>query len=137
MTILGSKNDELGEDLQAHNGRIVFQGNRMHSASGELVLGAPDHLYGKPVDLCLARTIMAAATLRGWGIDAGDIEGAYLNAELRGPPIYMRLPRNLWESIKAPRDKLASLKDPCVRLKKALYGLPRSGFDWFATYDSL
>ena len=27
--------------------------------------------------------------------------------------------------------------DPCVKLERALYGLPRSGFDWFAKIDEL
>ena len=137
MTILGCKNDELGEHMRTYKGRIVFQGNRMRAASGEKISGAPDHLYGKPVDLSLARTVMAAATLKGWGIEAGDIEGAYLNAELRGPPVYMTLPRDLWVAIGAPKERLAKLRNPCVRLKKALYGLPRSGFDWFASFDGI
>ena len=87
MTLLGRKNIELAEDMRVYKGRIVLMGNRTPSASGEFVLGAPDHLYGKPVDLCLAMTIMTTADLLRWELDAGDIGGAYLNAELRGPPI--------------------------------------------------
>ena len=33
--------------------------------------------------------------------------------------------------------QLEGIKDPCVRLDKALYGHPRAGFDWFATLDDL
>ena len=137
MTILGCKNDEIGEQMRTHKSRIAFQGNRMRAASGEKVSGAPDHLYGKPVGLSLARTVITAATLKGWGVEAGDIEGAYLNVELRGPPVCTTLPRNLRMAIGTPRESLAKLKNPCVRLKKALCGLPRSGFDWFASFDSI
>ena len=35
-----------------------------------------------------------------------------------------------------PQDQ-GGARAPCVRLKKALYGLPRSGFDWFSHCDSL
>ena len=28
-------------------------------------------------------------------------------------------------------------KDPCVKLDRALYGLPRCGFDWFAAFDKI
>ena len=87
MMILGCKNDELSDEAKVHKGRLVFQGNRAQSASGCMVFGAPDDLYGKPVDLCLARMVMSVALLRDWRIEAGDIEGAYLNAPLRGPPI--------------------------------------------------
>ena len=67
----------------------------MRWASGEMASGAPGHLYGKPVDLSLARTVIAAATLNGWGMEAGGVESACLGAELRGPPIYVLLPQNL------------------------------------------
>ena len=35
------------------------------------------------------------------------------------------------------RLKLSRRKDPCVKLARALYGLPRSGFDWFAKIDNV
>ena len=135
--ILGRKNAELGDEVQVYKGRMVFQGNRVQSAGGSMVYGAPEDLYGKPVDLCLARTAMTVATLNDWVIEAGDIEGAYLNAPLRGPPIYMRMPAHLWDALGVPVEQRANHRDPCVRLERALYGLPRSGFDWFAEFDRI
>ena len=50
------------------------------------MLGVPDDLYGAPVDMGAMRAVVAAAMLRDWPIEAADVEGAYLVAELRGPP---------------------------------------------------
>ena len=118
-------------------GKARVSDNRAQSADGRMVRGAPDELYGKPVDLVLARTIFAVATLRGWAIEAGDVEGAYLTAPLRGPAVYMRLSAALWDALGVPQSKVADARDPCVKLDKALYGLPRAGFDWFASLDEL
>ena len=137
MMILGCKNSELAENMRAYKGRMVFQGNRVQAASGGYVFGAPDDLYGKPVDLCMARTVVAAALLNDWGVDAGDVDGAYLNAPLRGPAVYMRLPPALWEALGVPCERLSGVRDPCVKLQKALYGLPRSGFDWYAAFHDM
>ena len=33
--------------------------------------------------------------------------------------------------------KVETMRDPCVRVKRAMYGLPRAGFDWFAHADEV
>ena len=137
MMILGCKNAELNEALRVYKGRMVFQGNRVRDATGKSVFGAPEDLYGKPVDLVVARTVIAAALIKDWGIDAADVDGAYLNAPLRGPAVYMRLTPALWAAMGVPTDRLAGARDPCVRLRKALYGLPRSGFDWYRAFNDM
>ena len=81
--------------------------------------------------------VIAAATLRDWVVEAADVEGAYLTAPIRGDATYMRLPPHLWEAAGVPPGKLAGLKDPVVKLDRALYGLPRSGFDWFSHCDEV
>ena len=115
----------------------MFQGNRVTAASGERGFGAPEDLYGKPVDLALARAIVATSLLNGWAVEAGDIDGAYLAAPLRGPPVYMRLTGELWRAVGAECGRLRAVRGTCVRLQKAFYGLPRSGFGWFAPFDSI
>ena len=53
-----------------------------------------------------------------------DVQTAYLLAKLGGPPTWIRLPR--WALPPAARD----MKDPVLKLSRALYGHPRSGGDW-------
>ena len=135
--ILGCKNAELDTSLHKYKARLVFMGHNVQTAAGDKVFGAPDELYGTPVDLCTVRTILAVAMLRVWDVEAGDVEGAYLTAPLRGPATYVRLPRELWGSAGVPTDAAQEASDPCFKLEKAMYGLPRSGFDWFAHCDSM
>ena len=53
-----------------------------------------------------------------------DVRHAYLQAVLRGPPVYIVLPRRVWPT------SWSGMRAPAVRLRKAIYGLKRSGFDW-------
>ena len=55
-----------------------------------------------------------------------DVSGAYLQSRLGGRPVWVVLPPACWP--KAWHDR--GLKQPVLRLRKALYGLQRSGFDW-------
>ena len=137
MMILGRKNAEREEAHWAYKVRLVFQGNRVVAATGERVFGTPDDLYGKPVDLALARTIIATALLRDWTVEAGDIDGAYLTAPLRGPPVYMRVPAALWAALGVSGDALRARKNPRVLLRMELRGHPRSGFDSLASFDGV
>ena len=36
-----------------------------------------------------------------------------------------------------PPSGLSGVRNPCLRVRKAMYGLPREGFDWFAHCDAL
>ena len=135
--ILGIKNSELGEGEQVYKGRLVFMGNNIRDVRGGRVLGTTDGLYGQPISLSTARLVLAAATLRGWEVEVGDVKGAYLTADLGGPPVYLRLSARLWEAAGVQQAALSGVRDPCLRVRKAMYGLPRAGFDWFAHCDAL
>ena len=52
----------------------------------------------------------------GNAVQVRDVEQAYLQAEMEGPPVYVQLPEDLW----TPR--MCNMLCPVVRLKKALYG---------------
>ncbi len=60
----------------------------------------------------------------GHGLLQADVRHAYLQACLRGPAVYLVLPRSVWPP------EWQSMRAPCLRLRKAIYGLKRSGFDW-------
>ena len=57
------KKTEHGCEAKTYKGRMVSQENIVRSASGSMVYGASDDLYGKPVDLSLARTAITVAML--------------------------------------------------------------------------
>ena len=133
--ILGIKNSELPASEWVHKGRLVFMGNNLRGASGERVLGTADGLYGAPINLATARMVVTTALLRDWAVEAADVDGAYLMADLKGPPVYLRLPKTLWEASGADRTVLDATRGPCLRVRKAMYGLPRAGFDWFSHCD--
>ena len=92
-------------------------------------MGSTDGLYGASVSLATARLVLASAVLKDWAVDVGDVEGAYLVTELRGPPVNVRLPPALWEAAGADQALLRSMRDPCLRVRRAMYGRPRAGFD--------
>lgn len=135
--ILGCKNAELEQIFWKYKGRLVFMGNNIRDAKNYRVLNTTDELYGTPVNLAVARHVLAVALLNDWGIESGDVDGAYLVADLQGPSVYLKLTPELWEACGVPANRLEKLGTPCLRVQKAMYGLPRAGFDWFAHCDSV
>ena len=133
--ILGIKNSEMPEEQWAYKGRLVFMGNNLRGVDGQRVMGTTDGLYGTPISISNARYVLAVAALRSWGVEVADVEGAYLTADLGGPPVYLRMPERLWRAAGVSPEKTAGVADPCLRVQKAMYGLPRSGFDWFSHAD--
>ena len=57
----------------------------------------------------------------------GDVESAYLQADLGGKATWLRLPKSLRHKLP---EHARNMSDPVVRLLKALYGHPRAGGDW-------
>ena len=54
-------------------------------------------------------------------VETRDVEQAYLQAEMRGPPVYIMLPRELWSK------EMHKMRCPVVCLGRALYGHKHSG----------
>ena len=57
-------------------------------------------------------------------VETRDVEQAYLQAEMDGPPVYIMLPEELWT------EEMKGMKCPVFRLRKALYGHKHSGVFW-------
>ena len=62
-----------------------------------------------------------------WGFVAVR-HGAYLDANLTGPPTFLEVDETLRQKDWAPT---AGIPDPCYRLKKAMYGLKDSPRLWY------
>ena len=57
-------------------------------------------------------------------VQGRDVEQAYLQAKLAGPPVYIMLPKELWTP------EMHQMKCPVFRLERALYGHKHSGVYW-------
>ena len=60
-----------------------------------------------------------------------DVPGAYLLADPSGPPVFLEIDEAFRPA------SWSRLKRPCVLIKKALYGLARSGDDWHSLQDAV
>ena len=78
---------------------------------------------------------LAIAAVEKRSVASVDIEGAYLECDMEGPPVYMVLPPPIASSLVEIRPSYAKfLKQDgslVVRLKKALYGCVQSGKLWY------
>ena len=63
----------------------------------------------------------------GHDVEQADAEQAYVLAELKGPLTFVVLPEDGLPTDPELLAKLKSMKQPVVRLRKALYGHPDSG----------
>jgi len=132
--LLGCKNVESSEmidddPLQAFllkwKARLVAGGNRLLDNHGNHY--KEKGLYGAPTSLEAIRLVCWWATMSPEHVLLqADVSGAYLQSRLGGRPVWVVLPPVLWP--KAWHDR--GMKQPVLRLRKALYGLQRSGFDW-------
>jgi hypothetical protein len=66
-----------------------------------------------------------------------DVLTAYLQAFLKGTATYIELPRKLWPAEWFDSDGEPRYWHPVLRLRKAIYGLRRSGFDWMKHADNV
>ena len=57
-------------------------------------------------------------------MEGRDVEQAYPQAEMKGPPVYITLPQDLWT------EDMYKMKNPVVRLEKASCGHKHSGVYW-------
>lgn len=122
--ILVEKNSE--DPNQAHRklkARLVARGDDVRTANGQRAV--EEDLFGSPISLCASGVIDVYAGLIGGVTEVADVDGAYLQAPLKGAPKYIELPVQMW-----PKGWDGKYQRPVCRLHKALYGLQRAGFDW-------
>ena len=131
--LLGCKNIEGTEDdsdpLLAFalkwKARLVAGGNRLLDNEGNHY--REKGLYGAPTSLEAIRLVCWWATMSADHVLLqADVSGAYLQSRLGGRPVWVVLPPAFWPDAWHKR----GFRQPVLRLRKALYGLQRSGFDW-------
>ena len=116
------KNYELPSSEHTYKARLVAQGCNVRDQNGRKVLADPLELpYDVPGGIETLRIFLSMCNALGYEGLVSDIDYAYLHANLGGGPVYMYLPKEL-----AP----PGMRKPVARLKKALYGLQRSGGDF-------
>jgi len=116
---LGNNQDKETVQWKA---RFVCTGNFISDANGRKIYEF-DSPFAMPIDLASVRAVIYYGAQHRCILQA-DVLTAYLLAKLGGPPTWIRLPR--WALPAAAQ----GMKDPVMRLHKALYGHPRSGGDW-------
>ena len=117
--------DAIQSILLKWKARLVAGGNRLLDNEGKHY--REKGLYGAPTSLEAIRLVCWWATMcADHVLLQADVSGAYLQSRLGGRPVWVVLPPAFW-----PKDwHDRGLKQPVLRLRKALYGLQRSGFDW-------
>jgi hypothetical protein len=123
FSIIGIKN---WEDPSSHvwKGRVVFAGNNIKTATGDWALF--QDMGAVPSTMAACRAILAAyAVTKGAKLFQSDCVKAYVQAEMKGTPTYIRLPKAWW-----PPSWVGKYRDPLCRLLRALYGHPDAGNQW-------
>ncbi|KAA8498188.1 Copia protein [Porphyridium purpureum] len=111
------KHKELGIDAEVPKARFVAAGNNIRDAMGVCV--GQEVPYATPSSLAAMRMALAWAAARDFAVTKMDMTSAYLQVELQGDPVFIQLPQ-----------EAANNTSEVYRLKKAIYGLPRSGTDF-------
>ena len=102
--------------------RVVFQGNQVKDQNWDVALF--NELASTPATMEASRIADIYSCFKGHSMEGRDVEQAYLQAYLEGTPTYITLPKELWT------EKMHSMRDPVVRLERALYGHKNSGVFW-------
>ena len=127
--------EEIDPELQELKSRIVGRGDapRMPSMDGERI-GITGDFWAALSGLPGAKIIFAHAEITGNKVRQFDLEAFYIQKRLKDLKSYVRLSRRVVEAMTPDqRARHYSMKDPVYRLRKALYGLKRAGFDAITT----
>ena len=124
FSLVGIKNYE-DPDVTSHTykGRIVLGGHAIKDATGDFAIF--QDIGSTPSTMTAARVVLAVAALYGLEVAQSDCVHAYVQANLDGPPTFVRLPKDWW-----PPEWHTKYKRPVCRLRKALYGHPMAGDCW-------
>ena len=118
------KGSELapGDPNRKYKGRVVFQGNNVKDENWNTALF--QELGSSPATMEGGKACDAFGLAAGHFVEQADAAQAYIHAQLKGVPTWVRLPKERWP------EKWAGMRDPVCPLLLALYGHRDSGGYW-------
>ena len=123
FAIVGIKHYEQSKEHHKWKGRIVLSGDKIKTATGDWAVFA--ELGNVPSTMSACRALLSVfAVTEDLILLQSDCVRAYVQAVLKGPPTFIRLPK-AWQP-----EAWSHFKDPVCRLVKALYGHPHAGDFW-------
>ena len=99
--------------------RVVFQGNNVRDQNWDVALF--NEMASTPATLEASRIADIYSCMPDHTMQGRDVEQAYLQADMKGPPVYIMLPKELWTP------EMHEMRCPVFRLEKALYGHKHGG----------
>ena len=128
--LMVEKNSELpdGDENKKLKYRVVFLGDRVRTQNWEQAMFQDQG--SAPATMEAAKFADMYGLFPGHDVEQADAEQAYVQAELKGPPTYVVLPEDGLPTDPELLAKFKSMRQPVVRLRKALYGHPDSGTFW-------
>ena len=99
-------------------------GNQVKDEYGEAAIF--NELSSSPSSMEASKAADAYGMCPGGDCQLSDAEQAYIQSLLKGPPTWVRLPRDRWPQWWVDM----GFKDPVCPLLRALYGHPDSGGYW-------
>ena len=85
LSILGIKNEELGEEMKAWKLRCVLQGSNVRTKIGTSAADFFEETSNAPASFAAARAAFGVAALKGFNVFLRDAETAYLQAVIDTP----------------------------------------------------
>ena len=143
FTILGIKNEELGDDRKVWKARCVFQESNVRTNARTFAADLFEETSNEPASFAGTRAAIGVAALRGFNASLRDAETAYLQAVIDTPtrtPTFVELLRELWPDTWFQDRALRQIPKndrPHCRLLRALYGHPEAGALWEARLDNI
>ena len=129
MTLLSIKHWETPE-LRKLKARIVFRGDDIRDESNNLAI--LQELKVSPTSITGINLNLAYGAAKNHKTTQSDVVKAYTQSELNTKVhTWVELPVEL-----TPKE-FQHIEKPCVRLKRALYGHPESGYHWDARFKSV
>ena len=140
--LLSSKHEELPESEREYKGRFVLQGCWQWDVSGKTVaktvLGGD--LVSAPIQVQELKILAAAGTRAGKDrtvCATADEKNGFINELLQGDAVWLDLSKGGHDLVPEHlRERVAGMRQPVVRVVKAMYGLRRAVFDYEAGRDT-
>ena len=122
--IMVEKGSELEEAKRRYKYRVVFQGNNVYNQNWEIAVYRD--CANTPTTMEASKFNDFYACLKGHQSTQADARRAFVQAKMLETETWVALPREAWPQ--SWIDK--GYKRPVVRLLRALYGHPKSGYFW-------